>query len=103
MHIIDAIHRIAIAHASITDCIFLTFLALFCFLYYHFLTGSRQSRVMKKGCDYMLDDLEDAIEQFRFSAKPSSADSNAPATIGDINKLIDKIAVLAEAIKDSIQ
>ena len=51
----------------------------------------------------MLDDLEDAIEQFRFSAKPASADSNAPATIGDINKLIDKIAVLAEAIKDSIQ
>lgn len=42
-----------------------------------------------------------AIQKFTFEAAPSSGDSSAPATVGDIKKLIAKIAELSEVIADS--
>lgn len=47
------------------------------------------------------DEIYDAIRHFRFSASPSNSDSSAPATVGDIKRLIDEVAKLAEAIADS--
>lgn len=47
------------------------------------------------------ENIYDAIRHFKFSASPSNSDSSAPATVGDIKKLIDEIAKLAESIAES--
>ncbi|MGP1613003.1 MAG: hypothetical protein ACTTG8_07905 [Catonella sp.] len=44
------------------------------------------------------DEVQNLINRFLFSAKPSSGDSSAPATIGDINKLIEKVVELVRDI-----
>ena len=44
------------------------------------------------------DEVQNLINRFLFSAKPSSGDSSAPATVGDINKLVEKIAELVHDI-----
>lgn len=47
-------------------------------------------------------EVESAIENFVFSAKPSNSDSSAPATVGDINNLITQTVELARALIDVI-
>lgn len=56
---------------------------------------------MKGGVPMHSENIYDAIRHFKFSASPSNSDSSAPATVGDIKKLIDEIAKLAEAIAES--
>lgn len=34
--------------------------------------------------------IQEAINQFKFRAKPSNANHSTPATVGDIHKLIDE-------------
>ena len=46
--------------------------------------------------------IEAALNNFVYNAHPSNADSNAPATVGDINKLINATIVLVnEIIKEA--
>ena len=40
------------------------------------------------------DEVQNLINRFLFSAKPNNGDSSAPATVDDINKLVEKIAEL---------
>lgn len=44
------------------------------------------------------DEAENLINRFLFNAKPSSGDYSAHATVGDINKLIEKVAELIHDI-----
>ena len=44
------------------------------------------------------DEVENLINRFLFSAKPNNGDSSAPATVDDINKLVEKIAELVHDI-----
>lgn len=48
-------------------------------------------------------EIERAIEHFKFSVRPSNGSSSTPATVGDINKLIDEVAKLARVIANSIE
>jgi hypothetical protein len=45
---------------------------------------------------------EQAIKDFKFYASPSSGNQFDTATVGDIKKLIDQIAKLAESLMESI-
>lgn len=47
------------------------------------------------------EDIYDAIRHFKFSASPSNSDASAPATVGDVNRLINEIAKLIAAIAES--
>lgn len=40
------------------------------------------------------DEVQNLINRFLFNAKPNNGDSSAPVTVGDINKLIEKVAEL---------
>ena len=44
------------------------------------------------------DEVENLINRFLFNAKPNNGDSSAPVTVGDINKLIEKVAELVRDI-----
>ena len=44
------------------------------------------------------DEVQNLINRFLFSAKPNNGDSSAPATIGGINKLIEKVVELVHDI-----
>ena len=44
------------------------------------------------------DEVENLINCFLFNAKPNNGDSSAPVTVGDINKLIEKVAELIHDI-----
>lgn len=44
------------------------------------------------------DEVENLINRFLFNAKPNNGDSSAPVTVGDINKLIEKVAELIHDI-----
>lgn len=47
--------------------------------------------------------IEDALNNFVYNAHPSNADANAPATIGDINKLIEATVILVNKIINEIE
>lgn len=44
------------------------------------------------------DEVENLINRFLFNAKPNNGDSSAPITVGDVNKLIEKVAELIHDI-----
>lgn len=44
-----------------------------------------------------------AIKHFKFHATPSSGNYSDPATVGDINKLIQQTAKLMEAFVDALE
>ena len=44
------------------------------------------------------DEVENLINRFLFNAKPNNGDSSAPVNVGDINKLIEKVAELIHDI-----
>lgn len=45
--------------------------------------------------------IEKAIKHFEFYASPSSTNNSEPATVGDINKLIQEISKLARSISNA--
>lgn len=47
--------------------------------------------------------MRQAIKHFKFYASPSSGNSSEPATVGDINKLIQQTAKLMEAFVDALE
>ncbi|MCH5315759.1 MAG: hypothetical protein J1E81_07585 [Eubacterium sp.] len=47
--------------------------------------------------------LRKAISHFEFSSKPSSATSDTPATVGDINKVIKNAAKLLDTFVDELE
>lgn len=47
--------------------------------------------------------MRQAIKHFKFYAPPSSGSSSEPATVGDINKLIQQTAKLMEAFVDALE
>ena len=47
--------------------------------------------------DYDIE-VENLINHFLFTSKPSDGNSNAPATVGDIKKLAEKVAELVRDI-----
>lgn len=46
--------------------------------------------------------IEEALNQFVSAARPSNASSNAPATVGDINDLIDAATILVVNILNAL-
>lgn len=44
--------------------------------------------------------LEKFLEQYKAAAKPFSTDNSQPATIEDINKLVDETAKLISILND---
>ena len=48
-------------------------------------------------------EIERAIEHFNFSARPTNGSSSAPATVGDINRLINEVVKLASVIANSLE
>lgn len=48
-----------------------------------------------------VDRIQKALEDFKFYSAPSNGDSSAPATVGDIHKLIDRIEILVNEIMES--
>lgn len=59
----------------------------------------------RKGGDFVADTqaMRQAIKHFKFYATPSSGSSSEPATVGDINKLIQQTAKLMEAFVDALE
>lgn len=47
--------------------------------------------------------LRKALKDFSFYSHPSSADDSAPATVGDINKLIKNINTLMNVFINEIE
>ena len=47
--------------------------------------------------------IRQAIKHFKFYATPSIGSSSEPATVGDINKLIQQTAKLMEAFVDALE
>ena len=47
--------------------------------------------------------LRQAVKSFKFYASPSSGNYSEPATVGDINKLIQQTAKLMDALIDEIE
>ena len=47
--------------------------------------------------------LRQAIQNFRFYARPSNADSSAPCTNSDLNNVIDRISELMSTFVDELE
>ena len=47
--------------------------------------------------------MRQAIKSYKFYAPPASGNYSAPATVGDINKLIQQTAKLMEAFVDALE
>lgn len=47
--------------------------------------------------------IQKAVEHFKFYAKPSNANRSAPATVGDIHKLIEQTEKLINEVVTSLK
>lgn len=47
--------------------------------------------------------MRQAIKNYKFYASPASGNHSDPATVGDINKLIQQTAKLMEAFVDALE
>lgn len=50
-----------------------------------------------------LSNLREQIEKFAFYSKPSNANSSAPCTVGDINKVIKNLTELLNSFADELE
>lgn len=47
--------------------------------------------------------LRDAIQQFSFASEPAYGDNSAPATVGDIRKVVSNLSILLNAFVDELE
>jgi hypothetical protein len=60
---------------------------------------------VEKGGEVVVDTdkLRNLVYQFSFYSKPSSGDSSAPCTVGDINRVVDKVSNVLNAFVDELE
>ena len=47
--------------------------------------------------------LRQAVSDFAFDASPTSASASTPATVGDVNKLIEKTAIVLNQFIEELE